>query len=157
MEMPKVSPEQARLNALFAGVWRGEETLFPSDWDPQGGTAFGTWVVHASLDGFSVLLDYTEEKAGTIVYRGHGVHGWDAQCGAFLVYWFDNLGMMPHEPAKATLDGNRYTYQTDDGPRGWTRMTYDFTADTLAFRIERSKDQGATWSPMHDGRYRRAT
>ena len=48
--MPTVGPEQKRLNALFCGTWRGEEKLYPSDWDPNGGASFGTWVVHASLD-----------------------------------------------------------------------------------------------------------
>ena len=156
MEMPKVGAEQKRLNELFSGVWRGEEKLYPSDWDPKGGTAFGTWVVHASLDGFNTVVDYTEERDGTINYRGHGIHGWDRHCGKYLVYWFDNIGVMPHEPAKASLDGNRYTYQSDDGPMGWTRMTYDFSADKLEFRIDKSKDQGKTWNPMHEGRYTRA-
>ena len=155
MEMPKVGAEQKRLNELFAGVWRGEEKIYPSDWDPKGGTAFGTWVVHASNDGFNLLVDYTEERGGTINYRGHGVHGWDLHCGTYLVYWFDNIGVMPHEPAKATLEGNRYTYQSDDGPMGWTRMTYEFTNDVLEFRIDKSKDGGKTWSPMHEGRYTR--
>lgn len=153
--MPSVGPEQKRLVELFSGVWRGEEKIYPSDWDPKGGSAFGTWVVHASVDGFCVLVDYTEERGGKINYRGHGVHGWDTQSNAFCVYWFDNIGVMPKAPVKATLDGNRYTYTYDD-PTGWSRMTYDFTSDTLEFRIDKSKDGGKTWSPMHEGRYTRA-
>ena len=75
---------------------------------------FGTWTVHPSLDGFCLLVDYTEEREGKINYRGHGIHGWDAQSKTYLGYWFDNIGVMPHEPVTATLDGTRYTYQSDD-------------------------------------------
>ena len=152
--MPTVGPEQKRLNGLFCGIWRGEEKLYPSDWDPNGGAAFGTWVVHASLDGFCTFVDYTEERDGKIHYRGHGVHGWDAQTSTFLVYWFDNMGVLP-KPVKATLDGNRYTYTSDDGPLGFTKMTYEWNGDLFEFRIDKSKD-GTTWSPMHEGRYTRA-
>ncbi len=155
MEMLKVGPEQRRLNELFTGTWTGEEKLSPSDWDLKGGTAFGTWTCHASLDGFTLFVDYAEERDGAISYRGHGIHGWDRACGKFLVYWFDNIGVMPQVPSKATLDGNRYTYQTDDGPLGSTRMTYEWTDNRFEFRIDKSKDHGATWNPMHVGHYTR--
>jgi hypothetical protein len=154
MQMPTVGPEQKKLNALMTGVWRGEEKLYPSDWDPRGGAAFGTWVCHASLDGFVLEVDYTEERDGKIMYRGHGVHGWDAQDNCFIAYWFDNIGMMPKAPVRATLDGNRYTYQSNDGPAGWSRMTYEWKGEVFEFRIDRSKD-GQAWSPMHEGRYTR--
>jgi hypothetical protein len=156
MQMPTVGAEQKKLNELFTGVWRGEEKLYPSDWDPKGGSAFGTWVVHASVDGFVTIVDYTEERDGKINYRGHGVHTWDPQHSCFLGYWFDNIGIPPREPTKGKLEGNRYTYQSDDGPMGWTRMTYEWKNETLEFRIDKSKDSGKTWNPMHEGRYTRA-
>jgi len=154
MEMPTVGDAQRRLIELFTGTWLGEETLYPSAWDPIGGPAFGTWIVRPSLDGFCVLVDYTEERDGTIVYRGHGIHGWDAGSSSFLAYWFDNLGVLPRHPVRARLDGTRYTYQSDDGPTGWSRMTYEWHDDSFEFRIDKSPD-GATWSPMHVGHYRR--
>jgi hypothetical protein len=156
MQMPTVGAEQKRFNELFTGTWRGEEKLYPSDWDPKGGTAFGTWVVHPSLDGFCAFVDYREERDGKIVYRGHGIHGWDGQEGAFLTYWFDNIGVMPKQAVRGPFEGNRYTYQSDDGPMGWSRMTYEWKDDDFTFRIDKSKDGGKTWAPMHEGRYTRA-
>jgi hypothetical protein len=155
MEMPSVGAEQKRFNELFTGTWRGEEKLYPSDWDPKGGTAFATWVVHPSLDGFCLLVDYTEERDGKINYRGHGIHGWDAASNAFLTYWFDNIGVMPRQAVEGRLDGNRYSYQNDDGPMGISRMTYEWKDGRFEFRIDRSKDHGKTWAPMHEGRYTR--
>jgi hypothetical protein len=45
-------------------------------------------------------------------------------------------------------------YQSDDGPQGHTRMTYEWTDGRFEFRIDKSKD-GHTWAPMHEGRYTR--
>jgi hypothetical protein len=156
MEMPKPGDEQKKLAALFAGVWQGEAKLHPSAWDPKGGTAFDTWVVRPSLDGFFLLIDYTEERDGKIVYRGHGVHGWDTKEKAYLVYWFDNLGGIPKAPNKGTLDGSRYTYTSFEGSVGKSRFTYAWDGDRFEFSIEASPDGGATWRPVHEGKYRRA-
>lgn len=153
MEMPTVGSEMSRLTELFVGTWRGEEQLHPSEWDPVGGPALGTWTVRAGVDGFCLLVDYEEERGGKVVYRGHGVHGWDQGEQSFLAYWFDNIGVMPKTPVRARLDGDRYTY-TEVSPMGQTRMTYAWADGMFTFSIERSPD-GTTWSPMHDGRYRR--
>ncbi|KAB2897791.1 MAG: DUF1579 domain-containing protein [Kofleriaceae bacterium] len=152
MEMPTVSKEMARLTELFAGTWRGEETLFPSEWDPVGGPATGTWTVRAAVDGFALLVDYDEERDGKLVYRGHGVHGWDAREGAFFAYWFDNVGVMQKAGNRATLDGDRYTY-TELSDQGQSRFTYEWHEGVFTFAIDRSAD-GKDWKPMHHGRYR---
>jgi hypothetical protein len=153
MEMPKVTEEMQRLSERFVGTWRGDETLHPSEWDPHGGPAHGVWTVKPAVDGFALTVDYEERRDGAVVYRGHGVHGWDAHDGCFYAYWFDNIGVMPKAAAKATLAGDRYGY-SEVRPSGRTRFTYDFTGGELAFTIERSPD-GVAWKPMHEGRYRR--
>lgn len=154
MEMPKVGDEMKRLTELFAGTWRGDETLYPSEWDPRGGPATGVWTVTSSLDGFALLVDYEESRDGKVSYRGHGVHGWDARERCFFAYWFDNLGVLPRAPVRATLDGTTYGY-TEASPMGHSRFTYAWVDGEFRFAIERSPD-GATWAPMHEGRYRRA-
>jgi len=155
MQMPTVGPEIKRLSELMTGTWRGEEKIHPSDWDPKGGAGFGTWVVHPSLDGFVVLADYTEERDGKVVYRGHGVYSWDPHQKTYVHVWFDNIGHPPKAMTKGTLEGNRFQYTTDEGPQT-SRMTYDWKDDKFEFRIEHSKDGGKTFSPMHEGRYTRA-
>ncbi|MGE0545849.1 MAG: DUF1579 family protein [Kofleriaceae bacterium] len=152
--MPTVGAEQTRLAELFVGTWKGEEKLYPSEWDPKGGSALGTWTVRAAVDGFCLVVDYDEERDGTVVYRGHGIHGWQDNAQCYFVYWFDNMGVMPAQAIKAKLEGNRYTYQSNDGPTGWTRMTYEWIGDRFEFRIDKSKD-GTAWSPMHEGKYTR--
>lgn len=154
MQMPEVSSEMKRLTELFEGTWRGEERLHPSEWDPKGGTATGVWTVRRGADGFCLLVDYDESRDGRVVYRGHGVHGWDAQDGCFYAYWFDNMGGMPKAASPARLEGDRYTYEQPSGMGGRNRFTYAWSAGVFSFRIERSAD-GKAWAPMHDGTYRR--
>lgn len=149
MEMPKVSEEMARLTELFRGTWRGEETLYPSPWDPAGGTGYGTWIVRPSVDGFCLLVDYDEERDGKIAYRGHGVHGWDSGEGCFFAYWFDSSGVMPRAGNRARLDGDRYTYQD-----GHNRFTYTWRDGVFEFLLETARD-GAPFAPVHEARYRR--
>jgi len=159
--MPKPTPteQQLRLNELFTGTWRGEETLHPTSWDPKGGTATGAWVCRTALDGFTVIADYEETRDGKVVYRGHGIHGWDPQAKQFLTYWFDSIGVMPPAPNKATLDGTTYSYLSVgdvDAVKNTQRMTYAWPdATTFTFKIESSLDGGATWKPVHDGTYTR--
>jgi hypothetical protein len=154
MQMPTVGPEIKRLTELFSGTWRGEEKLHPSDWDPKGGAGFGTWVVHPSLDGFFLIADYTEERDGKVVYRGHGVYGWDPHAKTYTHFWFDNIGFPPKGATHGTLDGTRFQYVTAEGPQQ-SRMTYDWKDGKFEFTIENSKD-GKSWTPMHEGRYTRA-
>ena len=40
MSLPTPSKGQRLLEKL-SGIWEGEETMYPSQWDPQGGEAFG--------------------------------------------------------------------------------------------------------------------
>ncbi len=44
------------------------------------------------VDGFFLVQDYVEEKDGRIVYRGHGVFGFDPDAKAYTWYWVDSMG-----------------------------------------------------------------
>lgn len=142
-----------QLTALFSGTWHGAETLYPSPFDPAGGSATAIWTVRPAVDGFCLLVDYHEQRAGQPPYRGHGVHGWDAQQGCFFAYWFDNSPRMPQHGSRATLTDNRYTYQQTSA-NGCLRFIYQWSDGIFTFRIERSAD-GQAWSPMQEGRYQR--
>jgi hypothetical protein len=153
MEMPTIGREMQRMTELFAGTWRGEERLFPSEWDPVGGPAVGTWTVRPAAGGFALSVEYVEERDGKVAYQGHGVHAQDARDGQLYAFWFDNIGMVPKAGVAATLDGDRYTY-TEASPMGRSRFTYAWQDGGFTFAIDRSTD-GVAWKPMHAGTYRR--
>ncbi|MFN7973494.1 MAG: DUF1579 family protein [Acidobacteriota bacterium] len=149
--MPQVSAEHRKLESL-AGSWAGEETLFPSPWDAKGGTAMGRITARIDLDGFFLVTDYVEERGGKVSYRGHGVYGWDK--GSYTMHWFDSMGSPCNAPAKGTWEGNVLTFQSES-PMGKARYIYTFEdKDRHTFRIENSQD-GKTWMPFMEGRYKR--
>ena len=51
MEMPKPTDVHKKLERL-AGKWKGEEKMYPSPWDPNGGIAVGRVNNRPALDGF---------------------------------------------------------------------------------------------------------
>jgi uncharacterized protein DUF1579 len=153
MPMPTPSTDHNRLKGL-AGNWTGEETLHPSPWDPKGGTASGTIASRMDLDGFWLVTDYVQTRAGQVTYRGHGVFGWDPAACSYLMYWFDSMGSVAMTPAKGRLDGQRLVF-AQEGPMGHSRYTYDFQADgRYCFSMEHSED-GKAWTIFMDGTYRR--
>ena len=54
------APERSALRRLIsssAGDWMGEERVYPSPWDPVGGTATTRVSNRIGLDGFVVIGD----------------------------------------------------------------------------------------------------
>jgi hypothetical protein len=157
-EMPKAGPEHARLKA-FTGEWKGEETLHPSPWDAKGGKATSRVTGRMDLDGFFLIEDYTQERAGGAggggpTYRGHGVFGWDASSKRYMMHWFDTMGMDPGPPAPGTWEGDTLAFQHQH-PFGHSRYIYTFAGpDRYTFRLEMSRD-GKDWTPFIDGAFTR--
>ena len=152
-EMPKPGTEHRKL-ATLPGTWAGEEKLFPSPWDPKGGTAVGRLTAKVDIDGFFVTSDYVEERDGQVTYRGHGVYGWDPAEKCYTMHWFDSMGSGSPEPAKGQWEGNQLVFSATS-PKGQSRYIYTFEGqDTQKFRIAMSQD-GKTWAPMMEGKYSR--
>lgn len=154
MEMPTATEEHRKLHRL-AGNWIGEETLQPSPWGP-GGPAVGRVSAHVVLDGMFVTSDYVEEKDGKVVFRGHGVFGWDAGSRTVTWYWFDSMGGTPPAPSRGTWEGDTLVLRVEGGGAEG-RYTYRFQGnDRYQFRIENSFDRGKSWVKFMEGTYRRS-
>jgi hypothetical protein len=153
MEMPKPSEEHRRLHVL-AGEWVGEETLSPSPWGP-GGAAVGRSSIRVDLDGFYVIQDYVEEKEGKVVFRGHGVFGYDAQAKEYCWFWLDSMGFFPAAPSRGRWEGDTLTFFSHS-PQGQGRYTYRFQGDSgYHFKLENSFDGGKTFTQLMEGSYRK--
>lgn len=154
LAMPKPTPEHAKLHGL-AGTWFGEEKLSPSPWGP-GGSAMGRAIYRVDVDGFFLIQDYIEEKDGRVVYRGHGVFGWDDARKKYIWFWVDSMGWIPAAPSLGSWDGDTLVFEHE--PRGAERgrYTYRFTSeDSYDFTIENSQDGGQTWRTFMEGTYQR--
>jgi hypothetical protein len=153
-EMPKPGPEHVKLAEALSGRWVGEETLSPSPWGP-GGPAVGRAEIRVSLDGFFLLQDYREEKDGAVVYRGHGVFGFDRQSGQYVWWWFDVMGHVAPAPSRGTWKGDVLTFLSES-PMGRGRYTYRFRADgSYELSIENQFPGKDDWTPFMRGTYRR--
>ena len=155
MEMPKPTEHHRRLEA-FVGSWRGEEKLSPTEWDPVGGTAVGTFRYRLDLDGFFLLSDYTQSRGATPNFRGHGVYGWDDQAQHYTMYWFDSMGGSgPVNIPKGRWEGNALIFEGSMQAPGWaSRYVHRLEDGLYHFRLELTRD-GSEWKTMLEGHYTR--
>jgi hypothetical protein len=152
MEMPKPAPGHLKLHKL-AGTWQGEEQMYPSPWDPKGGTAKGKTTSRVSLSGFAVIGDYEQERHGVITFAGHSVFTFDPNSAMYMLHWFDCMGSPP-ELFAGSFSGDVLTV-AHGGPQGHARLTYDVSnPKELVSSMEMSQD-GRTWKKFFDGRYKR--
>ena len=151
MAMPKPTHHHEKMHRLV-GRWRGTETMFPSQWDPEGGTAIGRNDSRLGLDGFAVITDYEQERDGMVTFRGHGVMTWDGDEECYVLHWFDSMGSKP-EIFRGTFDGEVLT-ASHGGPGMHVRLTYDFSvAGIMRSGMEMSAD-GVEWKTLFACDYR---
>ena len=150
MEMPKPTEAHKKLERI-AGRWKGEEKLYPSPWDPKGGTATGTVINRLDLDGFAVLQDYKQEKSGAVSFKGHAVICWDFVQKSYVMYWFDSMGTPPNE-FRGSFEDNVMSL-TNKSPQGLSRALMDFSRDgKYSFKMDVSQD-GKQWQTFMEGNY----
>jgi Protein of unknown function (DUF1579) len=150
--MPQPSENHRKLAAL-EGTWTGVEKLYPSPWGP-GGNATGRTQSRLSIDGFFLVQDYEEEIDGRIVFRGHGVMGYDAKEQSYVWYWFDSMGQPPPKASRGKWEGDTLTFYSE-APGQRSRYTFRFeSADRYSFKIEGSRG-GTDWMPFMEASYSR--
>jgi hypothetical protein len=153
MEMPKVTDQHRKLYA-FAGDWEGRETLYASQWGP-GGVTTGKLHVRIDLNGFFVLQDYVQEKAGRVSFSGHGIFGYDSAAKNYTWYWVDSTGFVPDGPARGQFQADLLVLEKVT-PRGAARYTHRFESDGVyQFQIESSFDAGQSWQTFMTAVYQR--
>lgn len=153
MKMPVPTAGHLKLESL-AGTWEGEETMYPSAWDPKGGTARGRMTGQLTLSGFALIGDYEQERGGKITFTGHSVFTYDPQGDLYTLHWFDCLGTPP-EVFTGLWKGDALTLG-HGGPGMHARFTYRLVNPReLHTKMEMSQD-GQAWNAMFEGRYRRA-
>lgn len=152
MEMPEPTSGHRKLEMLV-GRWRGVETMHPSPWDPEGGTATGLNDFRLALNGFALITEYEQERGGVITFRGHGVMTYDPDDARYVLHWFDSMGSPP-EVFTGAFEGEVLTIG-HGGPGMHARLTYDLTrSGVLGARMELSED-GENWATFFECDYER--
>lgn len=152
MEMPRPTHGHKKLEKLI-GTWHGEERMSPSPWDPEGGIAVGRVENRAALGGFAVLQDYEQRRGGAVSFQGHGIFTYDAPAEAYVLHWFDSMGMPPNE-FRGRFEGDVLTLACE-APHGHSRCIFDVSRkESYSFRMDVSPD-GKQWQTFMEGRYTR--
>ena len=152
MDMPKPT-EGHRMLERLAGFWEGEETMHPSQWDPQGGVAVGRNTNSIALGGFALLSDYEQERDGTVTFTGHGIYTYDPKQDRYSLHWFDCMGSPP-EVFTGGFEGDVLTL-AHGGPGMHARFTYDLSnAGAMTCKMEMSPD-GIDWKVLFEAVYAR--
>lgn len=151
MDMPKPTPGHDALGK-FAGDWRGDERMYPSPWDPKGGTATGRHTNTVSLGGFALVTDYEHARGEGVAFTGIGMITFNPASDEYTVHWFDSMGSPP-EVFVGHMIGDVLT--ASHGGATHSRLTWALTSPSeLHTRIDMSSD-GVTWNTMFEGRYHR--
>lgn len=154
MEMPKPGEAHARLGSLV-GEWSGGETVHPAPWDPAGGTARGTVNNRAVLDGFAVVQEYQQFRAGRPNFAGHGIFWYDSASGEYVMTWIDSMAGAPAN-FRGGFDGDVLKLTNAMPQGGFTRCSFDCSEPgAYVFLMEVSQD-GEQWMPAMEGTYARA-
>jgi hypothetical protein len=148
MEMPTPSAGHRKLEKI-AGRWEGEEKMYPSPWDQNGGTAIGRISSRVALNGFALINDYEQERDGEITFSGHGVFTYDPKEDSYTLVWVDCMGAPP-EIFKGKFEGDVLKL-AHGGPGMHVRLTYDVVSPIA---MEMSQD-GQTWNRFFDARLSR--
>ncbi|MBI2380373.1 MAG: DUF1579 family protein [Gammaproteobacteria bacterium] len=152
MDMPQPGPLHERLASLN-GSWHGEETMYPSPWDPAGGVAQAQLVNREALAGFAILQDYEQKRGGKTSFTGHGVFWVDPDSGEVVLHWFDSMGFAPNV-FRGGFEGGALVLHYAS-PMGKQRVRFEWPEPLrYRFRMDMSQD-GESWMPLMAGEYRR--
>jgi len=155
MEMPIPSAAHARLNSL-AGKWTGEEKMYPSPWDPQGGMAEAKIDNQLVLDGFAIAQNYAQLRGGKVSFSGHCVMSYDTAAKEYQMHWWDSMGT-PVNVFRGQFEGNVLALNNKN-PMGHSRCSMNLekaAAGAYSFKMEVSPD-GKQWATFMEGKYVRA-
>ena len=152
MEMPAPTAGHRKLEKI-AGQWEGEEKMYPSPWDPKGGSAIGRIRSRVALNGFALINDYEQDRDGIMTFSGHGVFTYDPKEDLYTLVWVDCMGAPP-EIFKGKFDGEILKL-AHGGPGMHVRLSYDLSEPGfLSTSMEMSQD-GSAWNRFFDARLAR--
>ena len=154
MDMPRPSDEHLRLHAL-GGDWEGEEILHAlPPFQAAEGRAVGRFRSRVAAGGFFLVVDYTQSKDDAVVFEGHGVYGFDPTTGGYSMWWYDSMGSSPIACVPGRYADGTWTYETESA-LGHVRYVYQLRGPgEFTLSIDTTQD-GKTWTPFLEGRYRR--
>ena len=151
MQMPKPSPELKKLD-YFTGSWTMEGDMKPGPMGP-GGKWSGTEHMKWMEGGFFLVSQsgFKSESMGSA--SGTAYMGYNEDDKMFTYDAFNTMGEAEH--AKGTLDGDNWTWTSEDKMGGQTyksRYSMKILSPTsYTMKYEMSQD-GTNWNTVMEGK-----
>lgn len=152
MDMPQPTAEHRRLEEI-EGDWEGEERMYPSPWDPAGGTATGRIKSRVALNGFALINDYEQERDGKVTFSGHGIFTYNPGEKSYTLVWVDCMGAPP-EIFKGQFEGEILRL-AHGGPGMHVRLAYDVSDPGYLSTSMEMSQEGGVWNRFFDARLNR--
>lgn len=132
------------------GVWTGAEQVHA-----EGGKyeATGRWEFRTLFDGRFLLADYVQTAPDKPTSVGHAVFRKDDGTDKLTVTWFRSPVATPTQQSDGVADGDRLIF-LENVDKIQTRTTYAIALNRLTV-ITESSTNGAEWTTIFDGNYRR--
>lgn len=122
--------------------------------DPATGQLFGTNVVTPELGGCAIEEHWTDAGGG----RGRSLNTYDQGTRQWQQLWIDHSGGALVLAGRATEEGMMLSGNAPEfigGPEVGTRLNWNRQRGRQVLQIwELSRDQGASWDTVFQGRYR---
>jgi len=151
---PSPLPEHKKL-AVFAGEWKGEETVYPSRW-VAGGQATSHVTARMGLNGFYLIQDTRQVRDGAESFATHALFTYDREDRTYKLFWHDSLGYYPPSPASGGWAAKSLIL-VRGSLRGNARHVYEVVDDnTYNMKIQFSPDAEG-WADVLTGTYRRVS
>jgi hypothetical protein len=128
--------------------------MHPSRWLPDGAMAVGRQDWKIDLGSFFLIGNAEQERDGVVIFRGHGVWGYDAEAGVYRMHWFESTGTPPQVFEGKFDDKTLVMLDLESSPKVQLRYTVPY-GGALNTEVLMSED-GNDWKPFMEGTYQRA-
>jgi len=150
MEIPKPAPELKKLD-YFTGSWILDGEIKPGPMGPGGKmteTERCKW-----MDGNFFLEIASDFKSSMGNGTGVAYMGWNSDDKVYTYDAFNSMGEAEH--AKGTLDGDTWTWGSEDRMNGQMVKTHfiikQLSPTSYSFKFDMSLD-GSTWTTAMEGK-----
>jgi len=138
--------QQAQFD-FWLGEWTGTEKGVR---DGQLKTLSTTHVTASKILDGCALLELNEVDAGEVAFKSVTVRAFDNQKGTWMLHYTDNINNTFQVWEGAQVDG-KWRFSTErviEGSKVLVRLSWTVASkDQVTWQIERSTDNGATWTP----------
>lgn len=152
-EAPKPTPEHQRLG-YFVGQWKGEGEMKPSDMGP-GGKVTSTdkceW-----FEGKFAVVCRSEGQCPMGATKSLGVMSYTPEQKVYTYYGVDNMGMTMATVPRGTVQGDTWTYTSEDmmgGKKMKTRVVIKEVSPTVHTFAMDTQGADGKWARVMESKY----